>query len=176
MPTPASGYGLQALVMLARANGGGEQNIDPGFKALRDEIAPNVLAYEPSLDRLAALFVGKQARIVVWGSGRSHYFAEAGLPAGFVSPREGMPAMLSAACATARPERNERASNFVKALLQPGLQRLFLRDFGWAPAAISAGIQPPAEVPPSALVTLDWIEINRQRAAWTERWKRDIDK
>ncbi len=41
-------YGLQMVIMLARLNGGGEKNIDPGFKVMKDDVAPNVLAYEPS--------------------------------------------------------------------------------------------------------------------------------
>ena len=63
-------YGLQALVMLARMNGGGENNIDPGFKVFKDEINPNVLAYEPSPGKMTELFQSGQAVIAVWGTGR----------------------------------------------------------------------------------------------------------
>src|SRR5207253_10491316 len=41
-------YGLHTLVMMARLNGGGEGNIEPGFKIVVNEIAPNVLVFEPS--------------------------------------------------------------------------------------------------------------------------------
>ncbi len=41
-------YGLYTLMMYARMNGGGEKNIEPGFKVMKEQINPNVLAYEPS--------------------------------------------------------------------------------------------------------------------------------
>ena len=41
-------YGLHALLMLAKMNGGSEANVDAGFKIFETDINPNVLAYEPS--------------------------------------------------------------------------------------------------------------------------------
>ena len=49
-------YGLYTLVMFARMNGGGEKNIDPGFKVMKEQINPNVLAYEPSPGKMTELF------------------------------------------------------------------------------------------------------------------------
>ncbi len=180
MPPIASSYGLEALVMLARANGGGESNIDPGFKALKDQIGPNVLAYEAATSRITELFNAGQARIVVWSSGRAHYFANAGDPIGFVYPREGAPVSTAAACPAARAGTNALASEFVKALLQPGLQLLYYRDYGYAPVRKSVAVPAaraalaPVGDRAASLVTLDWDTINAHRDEWTRRWIREI--
>src|SRR3954451_3314262 len=68
IPPLNNSYGLHALVMVARQKGGGEAKIDPGFKAFKDEIGPNVLAYEPSPAKMTELFQSGQAVIAVWGS------------------------------------------------------------------------------------------------------------
>ena len=40
IPPLNNSYGLQTVVMMARLNGGGEKNIDPGFKVMKNEISP----------------------------------------------------------------------------------------------------------------------------------------
>ena len=49
-------YGLYTLMMYARIGGGGEKNIEPGFKVMKDQINPNVLVYEPSPGKMTELF------------------------------------------------------------------------------------------------------------------------
>jgi len=70
--------------MMARLNGGGETNIDPGFKVVENDIAANVLAFEPSPGKMTELFQSGQGVIAVWGSGRVASFAETGFPAYFI--------------------------------------------------------------------------------------------
>ena len=56
-------YGLHTLVMFARMAGGGEANIEPGFKAMKERVNPNVLAYEPSPGKMTELFQSGQAAL-----------------------------------------------------------------------------------------------------------------
>src|SRR3984893_16043913 len=98
IPPLNNSYGLHALVMMARLRGGGERDIDPGFKAFRDEVGPNVLVYEPSPGKMTELFQSGQALIAVWGSGRAKALADTGFPAAFVYPKEGGIALGVAAC------------------------------------------------------------------------------
>ena len=58
-------YGLHALVMFARLNGGGEREIEPGFKVMKKEVNPNVLVYEASPGKMTELFQSGQAEIAV---------------------------------------------------------------------------------------------------------------
>lgn len=81
-------YGLEALVMLSKMNGGGETNVDPGFKIFKEEVNPNVLAYEPSPGKMTELFQSGQAVIAVWGTGRVQSFANTGFPSISSIPRK----------------------------------------------------------------------------------------
>src|SRR5436189_5264685 len=65
IPPINNSYGLYTLVMFARLNGGGEKNIDPGFKVMKEQVNPNVLAYEPSPGKMTELFQSGQAQIAV---------------------------------------------------------------------------------------------------------------
>ena len=62
-------YGLHALIAEAELGGGGENNIEPGFKAFKDEINPNVLAYEPSPAKMTERFQNGQAVLARLGLG-----------------------------------------------------------------------------------------------------------
>ena len=96
-------YGLNALLMLAKMNGGSETNVEPGFKIFKNDINPNVLAYEPSPGKMTELFQSGQAVIAVWGSGRVQSFANTGFPVDFVYPKEGAATLLTTACPIAKP-------------------------------------------------------------------------
>ncbi len=95
IPPINNSYGLYTLVMFARMNGGGENNIEPGFKVMKEQINPNVLAYEPSPGKMTELFQSGQAAIAVWGTGRVHSFAITGFPVDFVYPKEGAVTLLA---------------------------------------------------------------------------------
>ena len=94
-------YGLHALIMTARLNNGNENNIEAGFQAFGDQIASNVLVFEPSSGKMSELFQNGEIALSVWGSGRLKSLADTGFPGGFVYPKEGgvalmvMPGILS---------------------------------------------------------------------------------
>src|SRR6185436_9413150 len=114
-------YGLYTLVMFARLNGGGEKNIDPGFKVMKEEVNPNVLVYEPSPGKMTELFQSGQASIAIWGSGRVASFAVTGFPVDFVYPKEGAPTLLAAACPIAKAGASDMAHDFVRMMVEPKL-------------------------------------------------------
>ncbi len=87
VPAMNNTYGLHAVVMSARIRGGSEANMDAGFKAFKDEIGPNVLAYESSPGKMTELFQSGQALLAVWGSGRAKSLSDTGFPSAFVYPK-----------------------------------------------------------------------------------------
>src|SRR5690348_1240286 len=107
-------YGLHTLIMEARLHGGGEKNIDPGFKVMKEKVNPNVLAYEPSPGKMTELFESGQAEIAVWGSGRVKAFADTGFPVDFVYPKEGAVTLLSSVCPIAKPQASPLAQDFIQ--------------------------------------------------------------
>src|SRR5262249_7196685 len=175
-------YGLHTLVMMARLNGGGENSIDPGFKAMVDAVAPNVLVFEPSPGKMTELFQSGQGTIAVWGSGRVASFAATGFPVDFVYPKEGAPALLASACPVAKPNASPLAQEFVTMLVEPHFQEIFAREYGYGPVNRSAQVAPEAaRMAPigkraEELIIVDWDTINQKRDEWNRRWTREVER
>jgi putative spermidine/putrescine transport system substrate-binding protein len=175
-------YGLHTLVMMARLNGGGENNIDPGFKVMVNDIAPNVLVFEPSPGKMTELFESGQAVIAVWGSGRVSSFAATGFPVDFVYPKEGALALLASACPVAKPNASPLAQTFVKMLIEPQFQEIFAKEYGYGPVNRRAHVpQEAARMAPigqraEELIVVDWDTINQKRTEWDKRWNREVER
>ncbi len=183
LPPIKGTYGMHALVMTARLNGGGEKDIDPGFRAFKDKINPNVLAYEPSHGKISELFQSNQAVIAVWGSGRAKALADSGFAAAFVYPREGGVALGTAACQIAGSRQAKEAQAFIQYILGPEAQRALAIGFGSGPVNKAVKLDEkervglpygPDEV--GRLLVMDWAAINESREVWNKRWAREIER
>jgi putative spermidine/putrescine transport system substrate-binding protein len=175
-------YGMHTLVMMARLDGGGETNIEPGFKAMRDAVGPNVLVFEPSPGKMTELFQSGQGVLAVWGSGRVKSFADTGFPVDFIYPKEGAPALLASACPIAKANASRLSHDFVKMLIEPDIQTMFARDYGYGPVNRRAEVsETTARMAPvgrraEELIVVDWDTINQKRDEWNKRWTREIER
>src|SRR4051794_34690069 len=175
-------YGLYTLLMFAKMNGGGEKNVEPGFKIMKDQVNPNVLAYEPSPGKMTELFQSGQAVLAVWGTGRVQSFANTGFPVDFVYPKEGAATLVTTACPITKPNVSPLASAFIKALLEPKTQLVMLKDYGYGPVLKSLVVPPdlgkmaPIGERAAKLYTPDWTIINDKREEWTKRWNREVER
>ena len=175
-------YGLYTLVQFARMNGGSEKNIEPGFKIMKEQVNPNVLAYEPSPGKMTELFQSGQAVIGVWGTGRVHSFAVTGFPVDFVYPKEGTINLVASACPVAKANASPLASEFVRALVTPEFQSLLAVEYGYGPVNRKARVdQEKLKIAPigdraAKLVNFDWDVINEKRDEWTKRWNREVER
>jgi len=176
-------YGILTLVQVAKANGGSENNIEPGFKVFINKIAPNVLAFEPSPGRMTELFQSGQAVLAVWGSSRAKALADTGFPAGFVYPKEGGAVIATGVCPVAGGANRPEAQAFIKYLLQPDMQVAMAKASGLAPVNRHAVLPPEAQVgmpygedQVNKLTTVDWVTINKHRAEWNDRWTRQVER
>ncbi|MFS8146178.1 ABC transporter substrate-binding protein [Rhizobium sp. R635] len=180
---PISGtYGLNTLVIFARMNGGGETDIEPGFDAIREKLAPNVLSWSSSNAQLAQMFQNGDIDVAVWGSGRSVALKSTGFPAEFVYPKEGAPAIVISACAVAGGKLPEASQALLQYLASPDIQAKFATQ-GYGPTnrqtkltdELAAAV-PYGEERLSKLVAVDWTTINQKRADWTKEWTRTVEK
>lgn len=175
-------YGLHTLVALARLGGGSEAYADPGFKTLKEQINPNVLAYEPSPAKMTELFQSGQALIGVWGSGRVKAFADTGFPAEFVYPREGGYVLGIAACPVEGSQNAAEANAFLQYLLSPAVQTTLALRSGSGPANTKVVLTPeqqkglPYGEQVKTLKAIDWELANARREEWTRRWNREIER
>lgn len=175
-------YGLHTLVMFARMNGGSEKSIEPGFKVMKEQVNPNVLAYEPSPGKMTELFQSGQAVIAVWGTGRVHSLAVTGFPVDFVYPKESAVTLLSSVCPVAKPNASPLAHEFVKAMIEPEFQATLAKEYGYGPVNKKTRVDPaslplaPVGERAAKLVNVDWDVINDKRDEWTKRWNREVER
>jgi putative spermidine/putrescine transport system substrate-binding protein len=177
-----STYGLHALVMAAKQKGGGETDIEPGFKAFKEEIGPNVLAYEAAPAKVTELFQSGQAVIAVYGNGRTKSLADTGFPVDFVYPKEGGVALAFGACPVAGSKNDKDAQEFIQFLMTPDVQVSLARGVGFSPvnktvklsAEDSRGVAVGEQL--EKLKVMDWETINKNRAEWNKRWIREVER
>jgi putative spermidine/putrescine transport system substrate-binding protein len=183
VPPITNTYGLHSLVMLARLNGGGEKNIDPGFTAMTKEVAPNVLSWAPTPGEMDGQMQAGDVILAPYGSGRAVALQNTGFPLKFVYPKEGGVALQVAACAVAENAQPKLSQEFVQYLLTPEVQQLQAQNIGLGPVNKTVKLTPEvaARVPYgqeqiSKLTTVDWATINQHRTEWTERWNRTVER
>ncbi|NDW06939.1 ABC transporter substrate-binding protein [Jiella pacifica] len=183
VPPISNTYGLHTLVMMARLNGGGEKDIDPGFTAMADDVAPNVLVFEPSSGKMSELFQSKEIALSIWGSGRTKSLADTGFPAKFAYPKEGAVALMLAACPVVESDAPEASQEFVKYLLDPEIQVKLADAMGSGPVNKKTVLPDelaewlpygPEQI--DKLVKVDWDVINPNRQEWTQRWAREVER
>jgi putative spermidine/putrescine transport system substrate-binding protein len=179
-----SGSGLNLLLAFNKIGGGTESNVDPGFARVR-ELVPHVYTIVGSSSEAAQLI---QQEFVVLGAlsiDDTFTLASKGVPVKFVYPKEGMFAFKEIATVVkGRPrERQELAHKFIDLLLSKEEQEHSAKYVGFGP------FNRRAELPPDVaagvvygpenirrLVIPDWKVVNANRAAWTERWNKEIER
>jgi putative spermidine/putrescine transport system substrate-binding protein len=176
-------YGLHTLVMMARLNGGGEDNIEPGFAEFIETINPLVLVYEPSPGQMTELFQSGRASIGVWGTGRVKALQNTGFPAEFVYPEEGAITLGIGVCPIADSPEGAEAQAFIQHLLTPEIQKLLAVHGGYGPVNRHVELTeeeadgiPYGPEQMEALLTVDWDVINPNREDWTRRWNREVER
>lgn len=182
VPPISNTYGLHALVMTARMNGGDENNIDIGFDAFSEKVAPNVLVFEPSSGKMSELFQNGEIALSVWGSGRLKSLADTGFPGGFVYPEEGGVALMVATCPVVDSDVPELAQQLVQHFLKPEYQVLLAETVGFGPTNKLAELPeelgsklPYGPEKINALNAVDWNVINPLRGEWTKKWSRQVE-
>ncbi len=177
------GYGIEALVMLARANGGNEKNIEPGFDFMAKKVAPNALNWESSQANIAQQMLSGEAVLVAWSNMRAQGVIDQGGPIGFVYPKEGARLGLSAVCVVKGAPQPELAQQFLEMMLSPAMQTELARAATMGPVNAKVKLDPelaskvvygPEQT--KALVAVDWATINKQVPEWTKRWNREVER
>jgi len=183
IPSITNTYGLHTLVVFAKLRGGGEKNIDPGFKAMIDEASPNVVAWEPAPGKLAEMFQNGSTILAAHGSGRVQALKNTGFPVEFVYPKEGAVALQIAGCPIAKSPEPELAQKFLAFLVRPESQKLLAESEGWGPTNTATKLDeavakrvPYGSDAVSKMMALDWTTINPKRAEWTTRWNRTVER
>jgi putative spermidine/putrescine transport system substrate-binding protein len=181
---PESTWGLGFLVMLARLNGGGESNIDPAFAKLKT-LLPHVQTIHSWSSDLAKLMQLGQVWESTTGSNMGPALKAQGFPATWVAPTEGAPMVNGGISIVANAPFQDAAHTFLNIYFGPEFQALRAKNGGLVPAHSGAWkllTTQEAQALPigpddiSKLQRLDWVTINQHRAAWVERWHKEIQQ
>lgn len=180
--TITSTYGLDLLIMLARANGGSLDNMEPGFAKMKD-VAANVPTFDTTAD-LSSFFQQGEAWVGVWTNGEANgYRKKTGFPMEFVYPEEGAPALFATANVVKGAPNADLADAFLNYLVGKEAQQIVGEKIGFGPVNGKVVLPPDqaANVTYGAeaagkLVQLDWAVINQKRPEWTDRWNREIER
>ena len=90
--------------------------------------------------------------------------------------------LLASACPIEKANASPLASEFIKAMLEPALQLVLLKDYGYGPVNKTVQVPPglgsmaPLGERAAKLINPDWDTINAQREDWTKRWNREVER
>ena len=178
----ASTTGLHGLIMVARAKGGGEANIDPGFKAFKDEIRPNIVTFAPSAPKLEELLQSGEIAMTVVARSRAVALKKEGLPLQAVEPKEGAAALMVTMCPVVDSDVPAQSQKFIQHMLSPEIQKVFAKA-GYGPVNRKTELTEQekeglavGDEAVGKLAKIDWPVVNQNRAAWTQRWNREVER
>jgi putative spermidine/putrescine transport system substrate-binding protein len=177
---PQSSMGTAALVMLARINGGGEKNIDPGFEATK-QITPKNTIFTWSSE-MSNLFQLGDLWVAVNSSNIAPALRAKGLPIRFSLPVEGSPTANTGMSLVKGSPCEAAAYEYINLYFSDEFQATRM-----AAGTLSASKDAWGKITPELraelgmgpedldkFIDLDWRTINAVRPGWIERWTREI--
>lgn len=169
------------LTLLARANGGDEHNIDPGFAKMK-EIRPNIFTFDTTAD-LTPFFQQEEAWVGVWTDSEVYsYVHRTGFPLKFVFPKEGTTAIQTTISVVKNSKNVDMSEKFINYFVGAEAQELMAEKLGWLPANKKAklptdmsSIFASPEGSGDNMTSIDHKFLAEQRPAWVERWNKEIE-
>jgi putative spermidine/putrescine transport system substrate-binding protein len=174
-PHITNGYGTDFMIMLAKTFGGSERNMDPAFEQVQ-RIARRATIFRSAAE-VQTLFASGDIWIMPYDGASAMRASAQGIPVGYAVPNEGAPFVLLVACVARRSRNADIASACINMHLDPAVQVEIARQIGWAPASTAAQLPPEVGrfmAPTNRLATIDRDHVNANRAAWTERFNREV--
>jgi len=173
--------GQNLLISLARINGGGEANIEPGFEAL-----PTLLKNSRSVfndgPTMTQQLGQEQIVLSVFDSGYGYLLAKKGLPVRFAVPDKGGVLYGLTSQVVKGSVQEKLAWEWVNFQLDPQVQVAFAERAGYAPTNTKAKVDGELEKLLPLSNAIDRLEptdpdvVAKNRAAWTERWNKLVGK
>src|SRR3989441_10621589 len=178
-----SSLGVAFLVMLAKLYGGSEADIEPGFAACKT-LMSNVSAVAPRPGALAALFERDEVAIAPLWNNTILTLREKGLAVDWVVPKEGAVVVMSVMNMVTNTKQPDLAARFINGAISSEYQlKAAVTPYFFGPTNSRVNLPAamrqylpirPEEV--AQLVSLDWVTVNRNRQAWTDRFNRELGR
>lgn len=175
-----NGYGMIALLMLNRIEGGSLDDIQPGLDAVEKLLEQGAVMISTSPE-LQAEFAQNDAWLAAYAADYASTLIAAGLDIEFILAEEGTPASFITASLVAGRDNVELASQFVDLELSPEAQACFAAALNYTPTNAETVLE--GEVAQNVIHGADAVEgmlrfdpvaIEDHRSEWTEAWGRTI--
>ncbi len=178
LPPGTSAYGLYVLIILARAHGGSETNIEPGFVALK-KIAPGVVDWSDTFAKMSQFLQDGTASLAFHGIAGALDMIKRGLPVDYLVPD---PVYMSpTAMGVMKNAPNpDGARAFINWWISPQVQSYRANTYGQNVMNRQATLSPstasrlpdPAKL--SHMVEIDYYAVLKDRDTWVNRFQREI--
>ncbi len=178
LPPVSNTYGMYLLVHLARANGGGEKNIDPGVQSLK-KLAPAVLDWSTTFAQIGTLMQSESIALAVFGANSGYEIKRRGIPVEIVIPTPNYLSATSVGIMKNAPNP-EGARVLMNWLLGKDFQQFRAERFGNNAMNTEVNVVGSAaerlltREQVAGLLSLDYDTVLEQRSKWNERFEREI--
>jgi putative spermidine/putrescine transport system substrate-binding protein len=165
--------GLLFLLQANALNGGGYDNVDPGFAALK-RLTPNVQKYFHTIGEVRPL-VARQNAVVAISSNMLHAEMQQGSPVKMVFPSEGCLGSPAVGQIVKGTKVKKLAERFIDYYLRPDAQLGWARDYNVSVFNTTAIV--PDDVKAriaDKTIVFDAAEVAKRRGSWVDRWMREI--
>jgi putative spermidine/putrescine transport system substrate-binding protein len=172
LPPANTTYGLYAMIILARLDGGNEKNIDPGVKALK-KLAPGIVEWPTTFARMGQFLEDGSAAVGFYTSATAAELGKRGIPVSYVVPKPVM--FTGTAAGIMKNAPNPRgAAVFLNWWLSTEVQQA--RQTGYGNTVMNREITtnpvPAAEL--AKMERIDYDHVNKMRPEWIRIFEREI--
>lgn len=176
VPDIAQSGSWELLVMAAKLHGGDENNLDPGFEALK-ALKPNIKKFIRGNESAQLLETGEIAAHVMTTNITPYALQDAGRPVDFLVLEEGSMCGMVSYHVAQNAANAELALEFINFALAPEQQTNFCSALMAGPVVTNAPLKGKAaeRVPPlERLAFFDWKILAPKMPELSERWNREI--
>jgi putative spermidine/putrescine transport system substrate-binding protein len=171
--------GTAFLVMAAKVHGGSEENIDPGFKALKElKPFPMILS---GIDEMNLAFQQGDLWLAPQMDGYAYNFKDAGGPVDFVLPKEGAVLSMNCAAVTKNSKNADLAEMFINIHLSQDCQEAYAEVLKYGPTNKTIKLSPElaskvvyGEAAVAKLYALNNPMVTANQSKWADRWNKEI--
>ena len=178
MPPGNAIYGIYNLIIQARAHGGSERDIEPGFAALK-RMAPGVVDWSNTFAKMSDLLQAETASVAVFNTSAAADMIRRGMHVAYTIPE---PVYMSptAAGIMQNGPNPEGARAFLNWWISAKVLSYRSETYGQSPMNKEVQLSPEAakRVPHGdqldKLTTIDYDYVNEQRPVWVERFEKEV--
>jgi putative spermidine/putrescine transport system substrate-binding protein len=180
IPPGTSAYGLYALIIEARAHGGSEKDIEPGFKAM-EKIGPGVVDWSDTFAKMSQFLEDGTAALAFHGVAGALDMQRRGLPVAYVIPDPTYMSPTAMGIMKNGPNL-AGARAFVNWWISPEVLAYRAETYGQTVTnkevklSDAAAARLPDKEKLAHLVEIDYFTVLNNRQAWMDRFQREVSK